>query len=124
MPGMSLSFYDRVYLIVRQIPRGRVATYGQIAGLLGRPYNARTVGWALHGLSPELAGDVPWQRVINRTGRISFPRTEEGGLLQRQLLEEEGIVFDATDRVDLERFGWRGLLPIEVEALLAAHEES
>jgi methylated-DNA-protein-cysteine methyltransferase-like protein len=118
---MSSSFYDRVYLIVRQVPRGRVATYGQVAGLLGRPYNARTVGWALHGLSPELATDVPWQRVINRSGRISFPRTAEGGLLQRQLLEEEGIAFDAADRVDLERFGWGGLSPAEVHALLADH---
>ena len=103
------SFFDRVYRVVRQIPRGKVASYGQVAALLGHPQAARTVGWALNALRGSQVDDVPWQRVINSRGRISISRADLGADLQRALLEEEGVEFDARGYVDLRRFGWRGL---------------
>ncbi len=107
------SFFDRVYAVVRQIPRGQVASYGQIAALLGHPQAARTVGWALNALRGSDVDDVPWQRVINSRGRISISRVDLGADLQRALLEEEGVVFDASGHVDLGRFGWRGMDHVE-----------
>jgi methylated-DNA-protein-cysteine methyltransferase-like protein len=95
-----------VYTIVRQIPRGRVTTYGQIALLCGHPGAARTVGWALHALPANT--DVPWQRVINAAGRISTTCVTHPADLQRRLLEDEGIVFGPDDWVDLRRYGWDG----------------
>ncbi len=103
-PGESS--YQRIYDVVRRIPEGRVATYGQVAALAGLPGHARQVGYALHAL-PE-GSDVPWQRVINARGEVSQrsgPGWEEG--YQRHLLEEEGVVFDLRGRVDLKRFRWR-----------------
>ncbi len=95
----------KIYAVIRRIPRGRVATYGQVAALAGLPRRARLVGHALRS-APE-GIDVPWQRVINAQGSVS-PRGglgwEEG--YQRHLLEEEGVVFSKGGRVDLERFGW------------------
>jgi methylated-DNA-protein-cysteine methyltransferase-like protein len=111
------SFYDRVYILVRQIPRGKVASYGQIAALLGHPQAARTVGWALSALRDSDIEDVPWQRVINSAGRISISRVDLDADLQRALLEEEGVVFDGRGYVDLGRFGWRGLSGEAIEAL-------
>ena len=97
--------YRRIYEIVRRIPRGRVATYGQIAAIAGMPRHARQVGYALHALPAE--AKLPWHRVINARGEIS-PRTwSENHLLQRLLLEDEGVEFDASGRVSLARFGWR-----------------
>ncbi len=90
---------------MRRIPRGRVATYGQVAALAGYPSHARQVGYALHDL-PD-GSDVPWQRVINARGEVSPRRgagPEQGW--QRHLLEEEGVKFDARGRVDLERHRW------------------
>lgn len=100
-------FYRRVYDVARLIPAGKVATYGQLARLLGSPRAARAVGYALLHLPPDM--DVPWQRVINSEGRIS-PRGigATPGDHQRALLEREGIVFDATGRVDLVAFRWDG----------------
>lgn len=100
-------FYRRVYDVVRRIPAGKVATYGQIAHLLGSPLAARGVGYALAHL-PE-GTDVPWQRVINRAGQIS-PRGigSAPGDHQRALLEAEGVRFDAAGRVDLRTFLWEG----------------
>lgn len=106
---MEPNFFERVYILVRQIPRGKVASYGQIAALLGHPQAARTVGWALNALRGSEVADVPWQRVINSAGRISISRVDLGAELQRSLLEQEGVVFDASDRVDMKRFGWKGL---------------
>ncbi len=100
------SFYDHVYAMVRRIPRGKVATYGHIAALCGKPRAARTVGWALHAL-PEDA-DVPWQRVINVRGEISIGKVGIPPQLQRALLEREGVEFDADGSVDLEHWGWLG----------------
>ena len=97
--------YARLYAVVRRIPRGRVATYGQIAALAGIPRHARQVGYALNAL-PD-AARVPWQRVVNACGEVS-PRTRgENHVLQRILLEDEGIVFDLRGRIDLKRFGWK-----------------
>ena len=113
-----MHFFEQVYILIRHIPPGRVASYGQIARLLGQPHAARTVGWAMRGL-PE-GHDAPWHRVVNAAGRSSL--TAPGAAEQRRLLEAEGVVFDATGQIDLERFGWAGLDPPEVEALLAQGE--
>jgi methylated-DNA-protein-cysteine methyltransferase-like protein len=108
------SEFERIYEIVRCIPPGKVATYGQIAKLLGQPQAARTVGWAM-GAIPE-GSNVPWQRVINSQGRISLPPGSPGAVLQRTLLEDEGVVFDEKGRVNLKVFGWKGLDPVQIEA--------
>lgn len=94
----------RIYSVVRRIPRGRVATYGQIARLAKLPGQARQVGYALAALTP--ATSVPWHRVLNARGAISL-RPFDGGVSQRLLLEKEGVVFDVAGRVSLTRFGWR-----------------
>jgi len=97
---------ERIYRAVMQIPRGRVATYGQIARVAGMPRHHRQVGHALRHLIED--GLVPWHRVVGADGRISV-RTEDGDVerLQRELLEGEGVEFDAKDRVLLARFQWR-----------------
>jgi methylated-DNA-protein-cysteine methyltransferase related protein len=97
--------YETIYALVRQIPEGQVATYGQIAELLGLYGRARQIGYALFRVAPE--SDVPWQRVINAKGTISRSPFREGSDdLQRILLEQEGVVFDAEDRIDLKRYQW------------------
>ncbi|MFC2031751.1 MGMT family protein [Chloroflexota bacterium] len=113
---MKPSFFEQVYQVVRVIPPGRVATYGQIARLLGAPRGARTVGWAMRGL-PE-GSDVPWQRVINARGAVSWAPNRSGAAIQQALLQEEGVVFDEDGHVDLQVFGWEGLSPPEVNHLL------
>jgi methylated-DNA-protein-cysteine methyltransferase-like protein len=91
---------------VRRIPRGRVATYGQVAALAGLPRQARLVGYALHAL-PEHT-PLPWHRVLGAGGRLSLMRlSPSAGFTQRLRLEREGVGFDARGRVDLARFGWR-----------------
>jgi len=103
--GTSAGSYPRIYAVVRRIPSGRVATYGQVAALAGLAGRARQVGYALHAL-PE-GSPLPWHRVINARGEIS-PRAEPGWEgYQRHLLEEEDVEFDLAGRVDLERFGWQ-----------------
>jgi methylated-DNA-protein-cysteine methyltransferase-like protein len=98
-------FFDEVYQLVRRIPPGRVTTYGAVARMLGHPRGARAVGYALRALPED--SDVPWQRVINAEGRISLKSRHPGETsLQRQLLEQEGVRFDADDRVDFACFGW------------------
>jgi len=97
--------YARIHAVVRRIPRGRVATYGQVAALARLGGHARQVGYALHALGPE--SNVPWQRVVNARGEVSPRRMPGWNALQRVLLEREGIVFDARGRVDLARQGWR-----------------
>ncbi len=102
-PGSSV--YARIYAIVRRIPRGRVATYGQVAELAGLPGGARQVGYALHALGP--ASTLPWQRVVTARGSVS-PRSLPGWeRVQRRVLEDEGVVFGLNGRVDLERHRWR-----------------
>lgn len=95
----------RIYAIVRRIPRGRVATYGQIARLAGLPGHARQVGYALHALPDN--GGVPWHRVINARGAISLRSYHGGDHLQRMLLDAEGVRFGWDGRVSLDRYGWR-----------------
>jgi methylated-DNA-protein-cysteine methyltransferase-like protein len=97
--------FQKIYAVVKRIPEGRVATYGQVAALAGLPGRARLAGTALRETPDGL--EIPWQRVINAGGKVS----RRGGLgveegYQRHLLEEEGVVFSAGGRVDLERFGW------------------
>ena len=97
--------YVRIYAVVRRIPRGRVATYGQVASLAGLPGQARQIGYALSAL-PE-GSRVPWYRVINARGMISL-RSEPGdGPEQREQLEAEEVVFDEAGRISLSRYRWR-----------------
>src|SRR5918911_4447894 len=104
-PVRPAGSYTRIYDIVRRIPRGQVATYGQIALLAGLEGHARQVGYALHALPASTT--VPWHRVINARGEVSA-RSERGSeLTQRFLLQREGVRFDARGRVALARFGWR-----------------
>ncbi len=95
--------FPTIVHIVRQIPKGRVATYGEVAREAGFPGNARMVGYALHAL-PEGSG-VPWQRVINARGEISFPRGSRSYRRQYGLLRKEGIRF-VRGKIDLKKFGW------------------
>jgi len=97
--------YPRIYAVVRRIPRGRVASYGQIARLAGLPGRARQVGYALHALPSGTR--LPWHRVINARGAVSPRARPEEGVLQRLLLEKEGVRFDAGGRTWWDRFGWR-----------------
>ena len=99
--------YERIYEMVRLIPPGKVTTYGRIAELVGG-CSARMVGYAMAALKRGGAPDVPWQRVINAKGQISVHGDGIGNAMQRIILEEEGVVFDAKDRVDFAQFGWAG----------------
>jgi methylated-DNA-protein-cysteine methyltransferase related protein len=101
--------YARIYAVVRRIPRGRVATYGQIAELAGLPGHARQVGYALHALPDATA--VPWHRVVNASGGVSCRRGGGGELTQRLRLEAEGVGFDLRGRVRLDRVRWRASAP-------------
>ena len=101
----SSNGWQSVYRVVRRIPAGRVATYGQVAALAGMPGAARQVGWALHAISEE--DDVPWQRVINARGEISSRGIREIEHYQRALLESEGVNFNEAGRVDLACFAWQ-----------------
>lgn len=96
--------YQRIYAIIRQIPPGRVATYGQIAAIEGHA-TARMVGYALASLSKD---DVPWQRVINSAGRVSERGGGGGTSRQRVRLMAEGVCFDRLGRIDFDSFGWDG----------------
>jgi methylated-DNA-protein-cysteine methyltransferase-like protein len=92
--------------VVRRIPRGRVATYGQIAALAGMPRQARLAGYALHALPDHTL--LPWHRVLGAGGRLSLMKLSvSSALTQRMRLEREGVHFDARGRVDLGRYGWR-----------------
>ena len=102
-PKESRHFWDRVYERVREVPCGRLVTYGQVAASLGSPRAARQVGYALAGLRRRPQDeDVPWQRVINAQGRISHRGDHERAAVQEALLRAEGVVFDASGRTDLE----------------------
>lgn len=95
-------YRERVYDVVRQIPQGKVMTYGQLAIVLGEGYTARTVGYVMHGADD----GVPWQRVINSQGKCSTGRLTIPINLQQELLEAEGVVFNALGKCDLVRFQW------------------
>jgi methylated-DNA-protein-cysteine methyltransferase-like protein len=108
------SFFEQVQQVIHYIPPGKVATYGQIARILGMPHAARTVGWALRAV-PE-GSDVPWQRVVNARGSLSLDA--HGAAIQRALLEKEGIAFDEQGRIDLKVYGWAGPDLAELDRLL------
>jgi methylated-DNA-protein-cysteine methyltransferase related protein len=101
----KITRYGHIYEVVRRIPPGKVATYGQIAGIVGR-CTARMVGYAMAALPP--GSGVPWQRVINHKGEISARAVGDGALRQRRLLQKEGIRFDPGGRVNLKKFRWGG----------------
>ena len=105
-PSSTAPFARGVEAWVRRIPVGQVASYGDVAALAGSPRAARGVGAVLNGLSPDT--DVPWWRVVNRSGRLSIPADFGLRTLQRTLLEQEGVAFRADGSVDLERHHWPG----------------
>lgn len=97
--------YVLIWDVVRRIPRGRVASYGQVADLAGLAGHARLAGYALHASA---ADALPWHRVVNAEGRLSLARTDpSSGMTQRLRLEREGVRFDARGRVDMTRHRWR-----------------
>jgi methylated-DNA-protein-cysteine methyltransferase-like protein len=96
--------YERIYATVKRIPRGRVATYGQIATVAGLDGHARQVGYALHNLPDR--SDVPWHRVLNARGEVSPRSSGDSHELQRMLLEGEGVKFSKAGRVLLEKYRW------------------
>ena len=97
-----MNTFDKIYEVVKNIPKGRVATYGQVALLAGNPRWARVVGYALH-VNPE-PGTIPCHRVVNREGKVAPGFAFGGEGVQRQLLESEGIVFETDGRIDLEKY--------------------
>jgi methylated-DNA-protein-cysteine methyltransferase-like protein len=97
--------YQKIYEIVSEIPEGKVATYGQIAQMVGN-CTARMVGYAMFALPP--GNDVPWQRVVNRQGKISIRSSGGEDDLQRRLLINEGIIFDSSGKIDLAVYRWLG----------------
>lgn len=100
------STYERIYTCVRQIPKGKVATYGQIAALCNMPGQARLVGYALYRVDMDHS-DIPWHRVINAKGEVSESPFRNGtDYLQRSLLEQEGIEFSPNGKVNLRMYQW------------------
>ena len=111
-PPNPQAYYEQVWNLVRQIPHGKVASYGQIALMIPPPmgvdfesYKSFSPRW-VGGAMAACPDDVPWQRVINSQGKIS---ERSGAERQRQLLEEEGVLFDAKERIDFKKYGWKGL---------------
>ncbi len=105
----SSSFYERAKKVIKQIPCGKVATYGQIAFYAGSARAARQVVWVLHSSSKR--DNLPWHRVINGKGKISL-KPGLGYELQKSLLEAEGIAFDEADQIDLNHCGFRMDRPV------------
>lgn len=103
--GIPSETYQLIYAVVAQVPRGHVATYGQVARMAGMPRHARLVGYALHAL---VTGNrLPWHRIVNSKGQIS--ERGDGGVaatLQRRKLEREGVVFSASNTIPLSRYQW------------------
>ncbi len=97
------NYRDKVYAMVREIPAGKVMTYGQIAVILGEGYTPRTVGFVMNAASEE---NVPWQRVINSQGSCSTAKITMPMNIQQKLLEEEGVSFNEKGRCDLEKYRW------------------
>ncbi|MGB4594562.1 MAG: MGMT family protein [Anaerolineaceae bacterium] len=106
MASEDLNVFEEIFAVVRQIPRGKVATYGQVGKLAGG-FSGRVAGFAMASLRWRNEGDVPWQRVINRLGKLSL-KSFDGGL-QRSLLEEEGVLFDSHAAIDLAKYQWDGI---------------
>jgi methylated-DNA-protein-cysteine methyltransferase-like protein len=106
MASTAVTYHADIHAAVRRIPRGRVATYGQIADLAGIPGRARQVGYALAALPDHTT--VPWHRVVNARGELSLARAAPGGgIVQRHRLEDEGVEFGAYGSVELKRYRWK-----------------
>jgi len=103
---MQALTYERIYAVVRQIPLGKVATYGQVADLADLARKARLVGYALYRVDMQNT-DIPWQRVVNAKGEISLSPLRYGtDYLQRSLLEAEGVIFNDCGKIDLRKYLW------------------
>ncbi|MBE6750212.1 MAG: MGMT family protein [Ruminococcaceae bacterium] len=100
-----MSVFEKIYAVVCKIPKGNVATYGQVALLAGNPRWARVVGYALH--NNPAPGVIPCHRVVNREGKTADAFVFGGGAVQRQMLENEGIVFENDGRIDLNKYLWK-----------------
>jgi len=117
-PPDSKTYFDLVWLIVRQIPRGVVSTYGQIASMIPAPHGvdetdyerlgAVWAGKAMNAVSSSNDTDIPWQRVVNSQGGISLPEGSKAAVEQRRRLENEGVAFSAAGKINLNNFGWDG----------------
>jgi methylated-DNA-protein-cysteine methyltransferase-like protein len=114
-PSSTRGIFQRVYDVVRMIPWGQVATYGQIATIVSHRGASRTVGWALASL--EHGTDVPWHRVVNSRGLVSLWDRGQPSESQRKLLDQEGVIVGRKGEVNLQRHQWRGLDWPEIEAL-------
>lgn len=100
-----MSVFKRIYDVVCQIPKGKVATYGTVALMAGNPRWARVVGYALH--NNPAPGVIPCHRVVNREGKVADSFAFGGGDIQRQILEAEGVVFESDGHIDLNKYGWK-----------------
>ena len=98
-----MNTFEKIYEVVKNIPKGKVATYGQVALLAGNPHWARVVGYALHN-NPN-PSEIPCYRVVNREGKVAAAFVFGGGNVQRQLLEADGIVFEPDGTIDLKKYG-------------------
>ncbi len=98
-----MNTFEKIYEVVKGIPKGKAATYGQVARLAGNPHWARVVGYALHS-NPD-PDTIPCHRVVNKDGRVAAAFVFGGGAVQRQLLESEGVVFEPDGRIDLKKYG-------------------
>lgn len=97
--------FKKIYEVVSRIPKGKVATYGLVAKMAGNPRWSRVVGYALH--NNPAPGVIPCHRVVNREGRVAEGFAFGGGSVQRKMLEDEGIVFEADGHIDLEKYLWK-----------------
>ncbi|UCG25687.1 MAG: MGMT family protein [Chloroflexota bacterium] len=118
----DINFYEQVYAVVRQIPRGEVTSYGRVAKMLGAPNAARAVGYALRALKDKgddpAYSDIPWQRVVNSQGRISIVNREYGAQRQAELLRSEGVEVSEDHRIDLDVYLWSGLHWLEIDDIM------
>ena len=102
---MYMAFFEEVYNVVKKIPNGKVATYGQISRILGQPLKSKIVGWALH--ANPYREIVPCHRVVNRKGELSGKFAFGGMEAQKSLLEAEGIIFDKDGIINLQKYLWK-----------------
>ena len=124
----KVNFYDQVYAVVRRIPVGKVTSYGRIAEMLGRPRAARAVGFALNALKDKKSNpyyqDIPWQRVVNKQGRISIVNRENSANRQAEILRSEGVVVSEDLRINLDIYLWEGLHLMEIDDILSGNSLS
>ena len=124
----AINFYEQVYAVVRQIPRGKVTSYGRIAKMLGAPNAARAVGYALRALKDRgddpAYVDIPWQRVVNSQGRISIVNREHGAQQQAELLRSEGVEVSEDLRINLDIYLWSGLHWLEIDDIMKSKGQS